>query len=454
MKHNKYEIDMCNGPLLKKILLFSLPLMLSGILQLLFNAADVVIVGRFAGAHALAAVGSTTSLINLLINVFMGLSVGTNVMTARYLGTNDEKGVGELVHTSLLLAFVSGVVLIFIGFFLSEPILSLMGTPDDVLDQAVLYMRVYFTGMPVVMVYNFGYAVFRAIGDTRRPLYYLTIAGILNVVLNILFVTQFNMGVAGVAAATVISQALSSVLLLRALAKTDACYKFVLKKLAIKKKQLFMIIRVGLPAGIQGSLFSISNVLIQSSVNYFGTIVMAGNAAASNIGNFQYTAMNSFYQTAISFVSQNFGAGKFERIKRIAFLCIACVSVTGIVLGIVAFVFGENLLGIYSTEPEVIKFGLIRLSMIGLPYFMAGIMDVLVGCIRGMGYSVVPMIASLIGVCGLRIVWIFSIFQRYKTLEVLYLSYAVTWTVTALCHFIFLLYIYRKNCVLNNNYNK
>ena len=444
MGQKKYEIDMCNGPLLGKILLFAIPLMLSSMLQLFFNAADVIVVGRFVGPQALAAVGSTSSLVNLLINMFIGFSVGTNVMTARYLGTNNKKGVSEIVHTSLLFAFLSGIALVFVGFFLSKPLLSLMGTPEDVLDQATLYIKVYFAGMPVIMVYNFGNAVFRAAGDTRRPLYYLAVAGVVNVALNIFFVTQLNMEVEGVALATVLSQVLSVVLLLRAMTKTDSSYKFEFRKLSIKKKQLKQIVRIGFPAGLQGSLFSISNVLIQSSINLFGSLAMAGSAAANNVENFTYVAMNAFHQTALSFVSQNLGAGKIDRIKRTTILCEVCVVVTGLVFGVGLWLVGKPFLGIFSSDAEVIRYGMIKLTYVCAVYFLCGVMDVLVGCIRGLGCSVMPMIVSLVGVCGLRIVWIFTVFQKYKTLEVLYASYSVTWTVTAICHAICFVVVYKK----------
>ena len=444
MGQKKYEIDMCNGPLLGKILLFAIPLMLSSMLQLFFNAADVIIVGRFVGPQALAAVGSTSSLTNLLVNVFIGFSIGTNVVTARYLGTNNQKGVREVVHTSLMFALLSGFALVFVGFFLSRPMLELMGTPEDVLDQAALYLKVYFGGMPVVMVYNFGNAIFRAVGDTRRPLYYLALAGVLNVLLNIFFITQLHMGVEGVALATVLSQVVSAGLLIRAMAKADAVYKFEFKKLGIKKKQLSQIIRIGLPAGLQSSLFSISNVLIQSSINLFGSLAMAGSAAANNVENFTYVAMNSFHQTALSFTSQNLGAGKIERIKRIAILCQVCVTITGLVMGVGLWAIGEPLLGIFSSDAEVVRYGMIKLTYVCAFYFLAGVMDVFVGSIRGLGYSVVPMIVSLVGVCGLRIVWIFTVFQKYKSLEVLYISYPVTWVVTAMCHAICLVIVYKR----------
>lgn len=440
----KYEIDMCNGPIFSKIVSFAIPLMLSNMLQLFFNAADVMVVGRFAGATALAAVGSTTALINLLINIFVGFSVGVNVLAARYFGTGNKKMIEELVHTALPFSFLCGVVLIFVGLFLSRPLLSLMGTPDDVIDQAVLYIKIYFAGMPVTLLYNFGNAIFRAVGDTKRPLFYLAIAGVLNVVLNIFFVIRLNMGVAGVALATVSSQVLSAALLIRAFVKTDSMYKLDIKKLAIKKSQLSQIVSIGLPAGIQSSLFSLSNVIIQSSINLFGAFAMAGSTAAANVENFTYMAMNSIHLTALSFVSQNYGAGKTARIKRVVFLCLASVFVIGFVMGTASVICGEGLLGIFAKDSKVIEYGMIKLRLVGGLYFLAGIMDVLVGCIRGLGATVMPTVVSLAGVCGFRILWILTVFEWSKTLQTLYLSYSVSWVITALCHAICLIIIYNK----------
>ena len=317
-----YEMDMCNGPVLKKILIFSIPLMLSGVLQLLFNAADIIVVGRFAGSQSLAAVGSTTALINLLINIFIGLSVGANVVVARAYGGRRDKDVSEAVHTAIAVSIVSGVILIVMGFVFSRLMLELMGTPDDVIDKAVLYMRIYFAGMPVVMLYNFGSAILRAVGDTRRPLYFLSIAGAVNIVLNLFFVIVMHMDVAGVALATVISQCISSGLVLRCLAKSEGGLKLELSKLKIHRKKMLQIFKIGLPAGMQGAIFSVSNVLIQSSVNSFGSIAMAGNAASANIEGFVYNAMNAVYQTNLSFTSQNIGGKKYTRVNRILFACL------------------------------------------------------------------------------------------------------------------------------------
>ncbi len=441
---NKYEMDMCNGPLLSKIIIYSVPLILSGVLQLLFNAADIVVVGRFAGNHALAAVGSTSSLINLLVNLFMGLSVGANVLVARYYGGNKEKEISETIHTAVLTAVSGGMILVVVGFFLSRPLLTMMGTPADVLDPAVLYMQIFFAGMPVMLLYNYGSAILRAIGDTKRPLYYLLIAGVVNVILNLIFVIAFHMGVAGVALATVLSQIVSAGMIIRCLMKTDGSYKLEFKKLRFNRDKFVKMMQIGIPAGLQGSIFSISNVLIQSSVNSFGSIAMAGNTAASNIEGFVYMAMNALHQTALSFTGQNMGAKNYKRIFKIMWICLGLVTVIGLVLGNLAYLFGEQLVGIYSPDAEVIHYGVNRLFVICTTYFLCGLMDVIVGVLRGMGYAIMPMIVSLTGACGLRVLWVFTVFAANRSLFVLYLSYPVTWTVTFVAHMICFMIIKRK----------
>ncbi len=426
-----YEMDMCSGPILGKILIFSIPLMLSGILQLLFNAADVIVVGRYAGSQSLAAVGSTSSLINLLVNVFVGLSVGVNVLVARYYGARRERAVSETIHTAISLSLISGVILVALGLLLARPMLELMGTPDDVIDKAVLYMRIYFVGMPATMLYNFGSAVLRAVGDTKRPLYFLTLAGIVNVFLNLFFVIVMNLDVAGVALATTLSQCISAFLILLCLMRSEGCLKVRLRDLKIHKIKLIRILKVGLPAGVQGAIFAISNVLIQSSVNSFGSIAMAGNTASANIEGFIYNAMNAVYQTNLSFTSQNFGARQYKRIDRIMVTCIAVVAAVGMMLGFAAYGAGEVLLGIYSSDPEVLRYGMIRLTVFGTTYFLCGIMDTMVGSIRGIGYSLTPMLVTLAGACGFRLLWIFTVFQWNRSLMVLYLSYPASWILTA-----------------------
>lgn len=438
------EIDMTTGPLISKILVFSIPLMISGILQLLFNAADIIVVGQFVGPQAMAAVGSTGSLNNLIVNIFLGLSIGSSVLMARYYGAHNKEGIKDLVHTSILLSTVSGLVLVAFGSILARPLLIVMGSPDDVIDQSVLYMRIVFLGMPALLTYDFGAGILRAIGDTKRPLLYLFISGIINVCLNLFFVIVFGLGVAGVAIATVTSQYISAFLVVLNMIRTESVYKLNIRELRIKKYQLLQIIRIGLPAGIQGALFNISNVLIQSSVNSFGSIAMAGNAAAQNIEGFVYTAMNSIYQASTNFTSQNVGAHKKERITPILLSCILLVSIIGITLGSIALFFSNDLLHIYSTDEEVIKYGLQRMSIICSTYFLCGLMDTACGSIRGMGYSIAPTLVSLTGACGLRILWIFTVFQLNRTLFTLYLSYPVSWAITFIAHIICYSYFFKK----------
>ena len=440
----KYEIDMCNGPLLGKILVFYVPLMLSGILQLLFNAADIVVVGRFAGNEALAAVGSTGSLTNLIVNLFIGLSVGANVLVARFYGAGQEGELKEMVQTAVATAVAGGVILVFLGFFVSGPALRLMGTPDDVISHSVLYMRIYFCGMPFMMVYNFGSAVLRAVGDTRRPLYYLLAAGVVNVLLNLFFVITLSMGVAGVAAATVISQAISAGLIVRCLILTDSAYRLELKGIRIAGDKLVKMVQIGIPAGMQGALFSISNVLIQSSVNSFGSVAMAGNTAGSNIEGFVYPAMNAFHQAAISFCGQNYGARKYKRMGKVLLICELLVVAVGALMGNAVYFGGGTLLRLYSTDAEVIRYGILRMGYICTLYFLCGMMDVAVGVLRGMGYAIMPMLVSLTGACLLRVVWIYTVFQEYHTLECLYLSYPISWGLTFAVHMVCFAIVYRR----------
>lgn len=439
---------MCNGPLLSKILVYAVPLIASGILQLLFNAADMIVAGRFAGHAALGAVGATSSLINLLINVFIGMSVGANVLVAHFFGANRQEELGQTVHTSIALSLISGIVLGIAGFLLASPLLTLMGTPEDVLPHAVIYMQIYFIGVPGMLLYNFGSAILRAVGDTKRPLYYLLFAGVINVILNLFFVIVLQIGVAGVALATIISQFISAALVIRCLIKEEGAYHLDIRAIRLYPDKVMRILRVGLPAGFQGAVFSISNVLIQSSVNSFGSIAVAGNTAAQNLEGFVYNAMNSFHQTALSFTSQNMGAKKMDRVKKIMWICVGCVTVTGMVMGFTGLYFAKELLAIYSTDSQVVAYGHQRLLIIFSTYFLCGIMDVLVGSIRGMGYSIMPMIVSLLGACGLRIVWIFTIFAFNRTPDILYISYPVTWTVTLLVHFVCFTVGYRDKCRL------
>lgn len=436
MANKKYEMDMCNGPLLSKILIFTIPLIASGILQLLFNAADMIVAGRFAGSTALGAIGATSSLINLLVNVFIGLSVGANVTIAHFFGARRDEDVSDTVHTSITLSLVSGVFLMFLGYFVSKPILLLMGTPVEIIDYSAIYMKIYFLGSPAMFLYNFGSAILRAVGDTRRPLVYLTIAGVINFFLNLVFVIVLGLGVVGVALATDISQVFSAVMVLIALMKSEGSIQFSFKKMRMTKNKVLRIARIGLPAGLQGAVFSISNVLIQSSVNSFGAIAVAGNTACMSLEGFVYNSMNSFHQTAISFVGQNMGANNHARVHKTLWLCLACVTITGLVMGCGFWAMGRPLLGLYTDDSEVIAFGMRRMVFILPTYFLCGAMDTVVGVIRGMGYSIMPMIVALLGACAFRVFWIFTIFQMVRTPECLYTSYPISWILTLTVHLI------------------
>ena len=413
MKKNKYEIDMCNGTIMDKLISFSLPLMVSGILQLMFNAVDIIVVGRFSGSQALAAVGSTTALINVFINLFMGISLGANVLAARYYAAGRDREMSETVHTSIMLALISGVVMAFVGVFFAKGALELMDTPADVIDQSALYMRIYFMGMPFFMLYNYGAAILRAVGDTKRPLYFLIVSGVIN---------------AG----------------LRCLYKSEGSYQLRFSKLCLKKDYIIPIFQVGIPAGIQSTVINFSNVLLQSSVNSFGSIAMAGYTAANNVLGFLYTSVNSVTQACMSFTSQNYGVGKYKRMDKVLIDCLILSSGMALVMGGGAYLFGTEILQIYTGDPEVIRCGMEILSITTVPYFLCGIMDLFPGALRGMGCSAVPMILSVIGTVGTRIVWIFGIFPQHRSLYVLFISYPGSWIITIIMQVICYLIVRKK----------
>lgn len=427
---------MLNGRILPKILMFSLPLALSGVLQLLFNAADVIVLGRYVGSDALAAVSSTGSLTGLLTNLFIGISVGVNVVIATYYAAGKYREVSKSVHTAIAVALVSGLLLIILGLAFSEPMLRLMGSPENVLPLSVQYLRIYFSGMPFIMLYNFGSAVLRSIGDTRRPLYYLVIAGVINVCLNLFFVLVLNMGVSGVAIATVSSHCISSLLIIRALIKEDSCLKFSIKKLNLEPGIVIRFAQIGVPAGLQSVLFAVSNVLIQSSVNSFGSIVMAGNGAAASLEGFQYTAMHSVYTGAITFVGQNMGAQKYSRLNKIALNSLLCVAVVGFVFQGVFALFGRELLWFYTTESQVVDAALVRLGVFIMSYWLCGLMDVSSGLMRGMGYGTLPTVVSLLGAVGLRILWLYTVFAANHDYRILLIGYPISWAITFAAHMI------------------
>lgn len=435
---------MVNGTIMPKLITFAIPLMLSGILQLLFNAVDIIVVGRFSGSQSLAAVGSTSSLINMLTNLFIGISLGANVLAARFYAAGKHKEMSETVHTSILTAFISGVLMIFVGILFSRPALELMDTPSDVIELATLYMRIYFVGMPFFMLYNYGAAILRAVGDTKRPLIFLVVSGVTNACLNLLLVIVFKMDVAGVAIATVISQMISCVLVLICLYKTDAVYQLRFKKLRIKWEYLGQIFRIGIPAGIQSTLISFSNVLLQSSVNSFGSIAMAGYTAANNVLSFLYMGANSITQACMSFTSQNYGARKPKRMDKVLIDGLILQVVICLTLGVLAYVFGNQVSNIYTDDPNVIKCSVEILALTTVPYFLCGFMDTFPGVLRGMGRSTVPMILCLLGTVGVRILWIYCFFPHNRTLGYLFVSYPVSWIATIVMQFIYYIFIRKE----------
>lgn len=432
------QINMTEGPIFSKLLKFSIPLIFSSLLQLLFNAADIVVVGRFAGDNALAAVGSTGSLINLLVNLFQGLSIGTNVVAAHYFGANRKSELKETVHTAMLLSIYSGIIMTAVGVTFAVPILKLMQAPHEVLTLASVYLKIYFGGITATMIYNFGSALLRAVGDTQRPLYILFLAGIINVILNLIFVIIFHLDVAGVAWATVISQTISAILVVIILLKENEEYSLEIKNMKINMHIFTKIVKVGIPAGFQGIMFSFSNVIIQSFVNSFGSVLIAGNSAACNLEGFIYTSMNGFSQGALTFCSQNMGARKIDRIKKIVWISQLSIIVLGATMSGLFLLFGHQLLGIYTKSPEVIEAGLLRCKVIFTTYYLCGIMDSMANSIRGMGHSLMPVIVTIFGACIFRLIWLFTFFQipAFHTPLVIFLSYPLSWTITYIAHLI------------------
>ena len=446
MKKNKYEIDMCNGSIMDKLISFSLPLMLTSILQLMFNAVDIIVVGHYTGSEALAAVGSTTALINIFTNLFIGVSLGANVLAARYFVAGQDKEMSEAVHTAIALALVSGVIMAFVGVGATRLALEVMDTPANVIDQSVLYMRIYFMGMPFFMLYNYGAAILRAVGDTKRPLMFLAVSGMANVVLDLALVIVVPLGVAGVAIGTVASQMISCILVIRCLCKTESSYQLRFSRLAIKSVYLKRIFQVGIPAGIQSTVINFSNAMLQSSVNSFGSTAMAGYTAANNVMGFLYAAVNAVTQACMSFTSQNYSVRKPKRMDRVLVDCMILSVGVSVVFGVGAYVFGSQILKIYTTDAEVIQCGLEILSITTVPYFLCGIMDLIPGALRGMGHSAVPMILSVIGTVGTRIIWIYLIFPQHRSLYFLFISYPGSWIATILLQAVCFWFV-RKQCL-------
>ena len=437
------KMDMLHGSLFDKMLMFAMPLAACSILQQLFNSVGTAVVGRFASSEALAAVGSNSSVIALMVTLFSGISLGSNVVIANYIGQNDTKRIPRVVHTAVSLALLSGVFLLILGQFVAHPILLLMGAPKDIIHLATLYLRIYFLGMPFFMLYNYGAAILRAVGDTKRPLLFLIVAGVINACLNLLLVIAFHLGVAGVAIATVTAQVVSCVLVLRCLYKSDSSYQLRFSKLMIKKVYLGQIFQVGIPAGIQSTVINFSNVLLQSSVNSFGSVAMAGYTAANNIFGFLYASINAVTQACMSFTSQNYGVGKWKRMDRVLVDCLILSTTIALILGGGAYLFGPELLKIYTDDPQVISCGMEILLYTTVTYFLCGWMDLFPGSLRGMGKSIVPMILSVIGTVGTRIVWIFGIFPRFRSLKILFISYPVSWIITIILQVICFIFVRR-----------
>lgn len=434
-------LDMTTGPFFKKIIFFSFPLILTGVLQLVYNAADIMVIGRFAGSASLAAVGSTNSLVHLILNLFIGLSTGSGVVCARLIGANDDKGVRKCVHTAMSMSIVSGVFVGILGFLISGPVLRFMDTPDDILHLASLYLKIYFLGAPGSLVFNFGAAIIRSTGDTKRPLFILAVSGIVNVLLNLVLVTVFHLDVAGVAIATIVAQYISAVAVVSRLLHLENSCRLHISKIRLHKNELKEILKIGLPAGFQSSLFSLSNVLIQSTINTFGSVAVAGNTAAQNADAFVYTSTNAIAQTAMTFTSQNMGAKKYENIRKVYFICLTFAFGVSAVLGVLSLTFPGEIIGIFTTDPAVIEMGKHRIYIMMSTYFLCSIMDV-AGCqIRGMGKSLEPMIITLMGACGIRVLWLYTGFPLKKELWNLYLSYPISWFVTFvalfICFFVF-----------------
>ena len=445
MDLDRKSMDMANGPLLKNILIFSIPLIFSNILQMFFNSADTIIVGKFAGDKALAAVGSTGSIVFLITSLFNGLATGTNVVVARYIGTGNKDKIKDSVHTSIALATAGGIVLTFIGLFFSKVFLRMMSTPEDFIDLSATYMRIYFMGVIFLLLYNFGSAILRSKGDTQRPLYFLLISGVLNIVLNFITVYFFHLSVIGAASATVASEALSAFLVLNVLFHEEDATRLDMKHLYFDKESILDIMRIGIPAGLSGAVFALSNVVIQSSINSFNsTDVVAGNAAGNNVENYVYIGYMAFTQATITFTSQCMGAGRLDRIKQITVTTMAMVVVGAIIMGTAVYLAGPFVLKFYTDKPEVVAVGMVRIRLVASLLVLNGILDVFVNSLRGMGVSTLPTILMVVGICGVRLLWIYTMFPIHHTLESIYLCFPISWAVTSIVEFILWIIVYRR----------
>ena len=446
MKTKKYEIDMTKGSIFKSILRFSIPYMLTSMLQIFYNAADLIVVSRWTGSEAMASVGATSALTNLLLHLFLGMSVGTSVIMSRRFGAQDEKGMEKVVHTTVLLAIILGFISLIVGQIFCKPLLVMMDTPEgSVLNGAVLYMRIIFLGTPATLCYNFCSAILRSVGDTKRPLYILSLSGIINVGLNLLFVIKFNMGVAGVGLATIISKYISAIAVITILIRTDRGYKIILRKLKIHKNEFVSILKIGLPAGLQNTVLSFSNTIIQSALNSFGPAAMAGSSAAANVENFAFSVKDSFRQATVTAISQNYGAKDERRMNRCFYTCLLCMIAGGFCLSVLMTVFSKGLISIYINDSETaMKYGMVRMLVTGAPYFLSGIMDIYTGYLRGLGHSNEAMINSFIGICGFRIIWVFLIFPLNRTFTMLYLCWPLSWILVAVMNMVTLHFVKKK----------
>ena len=439
-----YTMDLTEGSIIKKLILYSLPLMASSMLQLMFNAVDVMVVGQFAGENSLAAVGSNGSITGLMTNLFTGLSVGTNVLVARYFAAKNEDKLRKAIHTSIVVSVIGGVCLAIFGVLMARQMLEWTQSPAEVIDLATVYLRIYFLGMPAITLYNFGAAVLRGVGDTKRPLYFLTFAGVVNLLLNLLFVIAFHWDVAGVAVATIISQAISAGLVLRCLLRESGAIRLEKQYLRIDGPLMVEILKIGVPAGLQSSMFSLSNTVVQSSINSFGNIIAAGNAAAQNVESFIAMSVKALSQAAVAFISQNVGAKRYDRIVKIVLTILAFAFLFDVFIGNAVYLCGEPLLGLYTTSSAVVAAGMIRVGSNCIPHFIYALMDVMAGVIRGLGYSVMPMVVALLGVCGFRMAWIqmLSLNESWYTIENVYSAYPISWTFTLLAHTICFLVVW------------
>ena len=438
------EKNLIEGPLGRQILVFSLPLVLSNLLQAVFNMTDIAVVGRFAGSQALGSVGSTTIFITLMTGFLIGLGGGVNVLVARFYGAEHPKDVERSVHSALLVCLAAGVLLLAVGVAFSPVLMRLLGTKPDLIDGAILYLRIYFLGMPAMAIYNFGNGVFSAVGNTRKPLVYLTIAGVLNVLLDMFFVIVCKMSVAGAALATILTQYLSAFLILRALARTDGCYGLRREKLQLDPAMTRSILELGVPAGCQNAIFALANLFIQASINTFDTVVVSGNAAAANADPLVYDVMAAFYTACASFMSQNYGAGKPERVKRSYFISLGYSFGIGAVLGLSLVLFGQTFLSLFTTEPAVAEAGMQRLVIMGLSYPISAFMDCTIAASRGLGRTIVPTFIVIMGSCVFRVIWVYTVFAFFGTLLSLYLLFVCSWTITAIAEGIYFVRVYRE----------